>query len=335
MIQTLQRLPVSIDDLLRARDRIEPYVLQTPLVENGALSSELGCHLRFKCENLQHIGAFKARGACNAVLSLKEEEARRGIVTHSSGNHAVALARAAAIRGVPVHIVMPNNTSAAKIAAVRAFGVEPILCEPDAVSRHRTAEEAAERTGAILVPPYNDPKIIAGQGTVGLELLEQWGDFDTVVVPVGGGGLLSGVLIAIKSSRPEVQVIASEPAWADDAARSLRSGRIEMPTRYDTIADGLRTPLGDLTFPIIRGLVDEILLVEESTIANATRTIAIKARLVAEPSGAVALAALLQDPPCFRGRKVAVIIFGGNLDFDRLELHAAIGKASTLGVSVA
>jgi len=320
MIQNLQDLPVAVDDLLRARGLIEPYVLQTPLVENGALSNELGCHLRFKCENLQHIGAFKARGACNAVLSLNEEEARRGVATHSSGNHAAALARAAAIRGVPVHIVMPNNTSAGKIATVRAFGVDPILCEPDAVSRQRTAEETAERTGATMVPPYNDPKIIAGQGTVGLELLAQWEDLDTVVVPVGGGGLLSGVLIAIKSSRPEIQVIASEPVWADDAARSLRSGKIEMPTRYDTIADGLRTPLGDLTFPIIRGLLDEILLVEESTIASATRIIAAKARLVAEPSGAVALAAMLQHPSRFQGRKVAVIISGGNLDFDRFEL---------------
>jgi threonine dehydratase len=320
MMQTLKTLPVSLDDLLRARDRIVPFVLETPLVESESLSRELGCCIRFKCENLQHVGAFKARGACNAVLSLKEEEARRGVVTHSSGNHAAALARAAAIRAIPVHIVMPNNTAAGKIATVRAFGVSPILCEPDAVSRQRAAEQTAEQTGATMVPPYNDPKIIAGQGTVGLELLEQWGEFDTVVVPVGGGGLLSGVLVAIKSSRPDVRVVASEPAWADDAARSLRSGTIEMPQRYDTIADGLRTPLGDLTFPIIQGLLDEILLVDEATIANATRIITARARLVAEPSGAVAMAALLQHPSRFRGRKVVVIVSGGNLDFEGFQL---------------
>lgn len=313
-LSQLSALPVALGDVHEARERIASHVLQSPLVANADLSGELDCEIRFKCENLQHIGAFKARGACNAVLALSDELASRGVVTHSSGNHAAALARAAGIRGIPVHIVMPNNTSLGKIERVRSFGVEPILCEPDAVARQRAAEAAAERTGAVMVPPYNDRRIIAGQGTVGLELLEQWGDFDTVVVPVGGGGLLSGVLIALKSLRPAVRVIGAEPAWADDAARSLRSGRIEMPVRYDTIADGLRTPLGDLTFPIIRALVDDILLVEEATIVRATRRVASRARLLAEPSGAVALAALLQHPAGFRGRRVVVVISGGNLD---------------------
>jgi threonine dehydratase len=322
MTKVPHRFPVSVDDIRGARRRIESLVARTPLVENALLSQELDCRLYFKCENLQHAGAFKARGACNAVFSLSEAVARRGVVTHSSGNHAAALARAATIRGIPAHIVMPHNSRENKLAAVRAFGISPVLCEPDADSRRTTADAVVKQTGGTLIHPYNDPAIIAGQGTVGLEVLEQLSKIDTVVVPVGGGGLLAGVLIAIKSLRPETKVIAAEPAWADDAARSLRSGRVEMPTRYDTIADGLRTPLGNVTFPVIQALLDDILLVDEQTIADATRRIAAKAHLIAEPSGAVSLAAIIQHRPHFRGRTAVAIISGGNLDLNEFDLKS-------------
>lgn len=318
------RFPVSVDDVRSARRRIEPYVVHTPVVHNALLSRELDCQVVFKCENLQHIGAFKARGASNAVFSLGEDIARRGVVTHSSGNHAAALARAATLRGIPAHIVMPHNSLENKLATVRAFGVSPVLCEPDADSRKKTADEIQKKTGATLIHPYNDPLIIAGQGTVGLEILDQLQEIDTIVAPVGGGGLLSGVLIAIKSLRPEIKVIAAEPAWADDAARSLRSGRLEKPTRYDTIADGLRTPLGDLTFPVIQKLLDDILLVDEQTIEQATRMIAAKAKLIAEPSGAVTLAAVMQHQSHFRGQNTVLIISGGNLDLNNFDLKGAI-----------
>jgi threonine dehydratase len=312
MTAEFHRFPVSLSDIRSARRRIESHVLRTPLIENELLSRELDCGVHFKCENLQHVGAFKARGATNAVLSLSEEIACRGVVAHSSGNHAAALARAAAIRRIPAHIVMPHNSLESKIAAVRAFGVSPVFCQPDADSRRRAAAEIEKKTGATLIHPYNDVAVIAGQGTVGLEILEQSSEIDTVVVPVGGGGLLAGILIAVKSLRPEIKVIAAEPEWADDTARSLSSGRIEMPTRYDTIADGLRTPLGELTFPVIQALLDDILLVDEQTIDKATQLIAAKARLIAEPSGAVALAALIQHQPQFRGRNTVAIISGGN-----------------------
>jgi threonine dehydratase len=314
MTTQLHGLPTSLRDIEFARRRIEPHVLRTPLVENAPLSRELDCHVYFKCENLQHVGAFKARGASNAVFALTDEMAQRGVVTHSSGNHAAALARAATRRGIAAHIVMPRNSRPNKLAAVRAYGISPVLCEPDAESRRNTAAEIEQRTGATLVHPYNDPSIIAGQGTVGLEILDQWAEVDVIIVPVGGGGLLSGILIAVKTLRPEVRVIAAEPTWADDAARSLRSGKLEMPTRYDTIADGLRTPLGDLTFPVIQALVDDIVLVDEESIVDATRQIATKARLVAEPSGAVSLAALCQHRSRFRGRNVVAVISGGNLE---------------------
>jgi threonine dehydratase len=195
-----------------------------------------------------------------------------------------------------------------------------VLCEPDADSRRTTAEAIVQKTGGTLIHPYNDPAIVAGQGTVGLEILEQSSEVDTIVVPVGGGGLLSGILIAVKALRPEIKVIAAEPAWADDTARSLRSGRIEMPTRYDTIADGLRTPLGNVTFPLIQALLDDILLVDEQTIKDATRRIAAKARLIAEPSGAVSLAAVIQHPSHFRGRNTVAVISGGNLDLKHFDL---------------
>jgi threonine dehydratase len=310
---------IGVDDVRDAARRIEHYVLLTPSLFNERLSEQLGCRIHFKAENVQHIGAFKARGAVNAVFSLADEGAANGVVTHSSGNHAAALSRAAALRGIPAHVVMPHDSAPNKIEAVRAFGVEPVRCEPDADSRALSCARLQRETGATFIHPYDNPFVMAGQGSVGLEILEQVKGVDVVVVPVGGGGLLSGVLTAIKSIRPEVEVIAAEPELADDAARSLRSGNMEMPTRYDTVADGLRTPLGELTFPIIRELLDDILLVSEIAILEATRSLAADAHLVAEPSGAVTLAAVRSHRDRFAGKSVVAIVSGGNLDLRLLD----------------
>ncbi len=313
-------LPIDLPDIRVAHKRIGDWVLRTPVIACPRLRETLGVDLFFKCENLQHVGAFKARGACNAVFALTDAEAKAGVVTHSSGNHAAALARAARLRGIPAHIVMPHNSRANKMAAVRQFGIEPILCEPDAGSRQAMADRIQSETGATMIHPYNDLRVMAGQGTVGLELLEQVDRPDVVIIPVGGGGLLSGCLVAIKSLAPQVEVIAAEPAHADDAYRSLQRGQIEMPIRYDTIADGLRTPLGSNTFPIIQALLDEILLVDEDAITQATRHLLTEAKLVVEPSGAVPLAVLQHYRDRFAGKRVVVVLSGGNLDFSSFPL---------------
>jgi threonine dehydratase len=313
---------ISINDVRAAQKRIARYSLRTPLVFSEPLSREHGCRIHFKAENLQCVGAFKARGAANAVMLLSDAAAARGVVTHSSGNHAAALARAAGLRSIPAFVVMPGNSARNKIAAVRSYGVEPVFCEPTAESRAETAESLRRQTGATMIHPYDDPTVMAGQGTVGLEVLEQLPDVDAIFVPVGGGGLLAGILTAVKALHPAVKVIAAEPELADDTARSLRSGRREMPARYDSVADGLRTSVGELTFPIIRSLLDDIVLVSEQSIIEATRAIAQRAHLIAEPSGAVAFAALTQTAKRFAGQSVAVVISGGNLDLDAFHLGA-------------
>lgn len=311
---------IGIDDIREAAERIRPHVLRTPVVQTPPIGEQLGVDVAFKCENLQHVGAFKARGACNAVFSLTEEQANAGVVAHSSGNHAAALARAAKLRGIDAHIVMPHNSAAVKIAQVRLLGVEPIFCEPTTEARQAKAEEVIEQTGATLVHPYDDVRVIAGQGTVGLEVLEQMPDVDTLVIPVGGGGLLSGSLIAVKALRPDIRVIAAEPAWADDTFRSLKAGSIQPPVRYDSIGDGLRTCVGSITFPIIQELVDDILTTSEETIREATRALFHQGRLVVEPSGAVPLAVVMEYPECFTGQSVVGVISGGNLDFAAFDL---------------
>ena len=305
---------VSLQDIHQAAERICDHVVVTPIIRAWGLEEDLGCKLQFKCENLQYGFAFKARGACNAVFSLSNEEASRGVVTHSSGNHAAALARAAVLRGISAHIVMPHNSARVKLEAVRRLGVEPILCEPQSASREATAAKVQQETGATMIHPFNDRRVIAGQGTAALEILKQAPDIDIVVVPVGGGGLLAGTLIAIKSVRPDIRVVAAEPLWADDAYRSLKSGKIEPAVRTDSIADGLRTPLGSLTFPVIQNLVDDILCANEEDIAGATALLAHRVRLIAEPSGAVPLAVIRQHRSAFVGRNVMAMISGGNLD---------------------
>lgn len=305
---------VSLPDIQRARDRIRTFVRQTPVLDVVGLAGCSARRLWLKCENLQYGSAFKARGACNAVMALSDLEAARGVVTHSSGNHAAALARAAIQRGIPAHIVMPVNSARVKLQAVRSLGIEPILCAPTSAARETMAAEVQQRTGATMIHPFNHPDVIAGQGTAALEILEQIPDVDTIVVPIGGGGLLAGTLMAVKTLRPEICVIGAEPEWADDAFRSLQSGQIEPALRTDSIADGLRTPLGTLTFPIIQALADKVLCASEEHIIRATGEVAAVCRMIAEPSGVVPIAVIQQHSEIFAGRNVVALISGGNLD---------------------
>lgn len=308
----------SLEDLYAAARRIAPYVHRTPVLSSQALDALAGAELWFKCENLQKVGAFKARGAANAVFSLSEAEAARGVATHSSGNHAAALAYAAARRGIPAHVVMPENAPAVKRAAVRGYGAKIRRCAPTLAARERALAELVAETGAVYIPPYDDTRVICGQGTAALELLEAQPALDALVAPVGGGGLLSGTALAAQALRPGIEVIGAEPAGADDAYRSLRAGRILPMERPQTIADGLRTSLGRLTFPIIRAHVARIVTVTDEEIVAAMRLLYERMKLVVEPSGAVALAAVLSGRAGLAGRRVGLILSGGNADLDRL-----------------
>jgi threonine dehydratase len=318
-----------LSDIRTAHKRIESHINKTPVLTCAALDGIVGTSLFFKCENFQKVGAFKFRGACNAVFSLSDEEASRGVATHSSGNHAAALALSARKRGIPVQIVMPSNTTKVKVNAVKGYGGMITFCEPTLESRESTIARVIQETNAILIHPYNDYRIIAGQGTAALEFMEEIPDLDFIFAPVGGGGLLSGTAIAAKSLDPKIKVIGCEPKNADDAYRSKKAGKIIPAVNPNTIADGLRTSLGDKTFPIIRDLVDEILLATEEEIITAMRHILERMKIVIEPSAAVPLAVLLSrlivgqsnDSPTYkldvRGKKVGVILSGGNVDFSR------------------
>ncbi len=308
----------SLADITAARERIAAHVHVTPVYSSKLLDAHTGARVHFKCENLQKVGAFKARGASNAVFSLSDEEAAGGVATHSSGNHGAALAMAARRRGIPAHIVMPANAPVAKKSAVAAYGGLILECEPTLAAREATLERVIAGTGAHVVHPYADPRVIAGQGTVALEILEQVPDLEVIVVPVGGGGLLSGVAVAIKSLRPEVEVVAAEPEGADDAFRSFGLGELQPSTAPNTIADGLLAGLGALNFALIRQYVDTILTVTDANIVAAMRLQWTRLKTVVEPSGAVSFAALLEHPERFRGRRVVTVISGGNLDLDRL-----------------
>ena len=309
---------ITLDAVRDAHRRIEPYIHRTPVIHSRLLNAHCESEVYFKCENLQKVGAFKARGALNAVLGLDASELEAGVATHSSGNHGAALAMAAGVRGIPARIVMPSNAPAVKKAAVRTYGGEIIECEPTLIARESTLEQVVAEHGSHVVHPYDDPRIIAGQGTVGLELAEQLDAFDVVVVPVGGGGLLAGVATAIKALRPGVEVIASEPAGADDAFRSFGLGERVLQESPDTIADGLLTSLGVLNYAVIRERVDTIVTVEDTTIIEAMKLQWSRLKTVVEPSGAVTFAALLEHPERFRGRRVACVISGGNLDLEKL-----------------
>jgi threonine dehydratase len=310
---------VTMSDIAAAADRIASLVHRTPLIECDMLSESLGCRLWFKCENLQKGGAFKARGAHNAVFLLDADQAARGVITHSSGNHGAALALAARARGVSARVVVPATAPAVKKAAMARYGAAIVECEPTLEARETTVAAIQADTGAVLVHPYDDPAVIAGQGTVGLELSLQLDERpDVVLVPVGGGGLLAGVAVAVTSLWPGTEVIGVEPAGADDAFRSFHSGRWQPQTGPATIADGLLTSLGHRNFRLIRRLVDDLVTVTDEQIVEAMRLLWTGAKLVAEPSGAVALAAVLADRERFAGRSAVAVVSGGNVDLDRL-----------------
>ena len=288
------------------------------MVTSRSLDALCGARLFFKCENLQRAGVFKARGAHNAVLALSDEEARGGVLTHSSGNHGAALALAARVRRIPAYIVVPENALPSKIDNIRRYGGRIEFCPPTLAAREAAAARIQSETGARLIHAYNDPWVIAGQGTAALELLEDHPDLDAIVAPVGGGGLLSGTAIAAKGLKPEISVLGAEPAGADDAARSLQAGRLMPQTNPRTLADGLRTSLGDLTFPLIRQQVDAIVTVSEAALGENMQLVWSILKLVIEPSSAVAVAAVFQAKESLQGKRVGVILSGGNVDLDRL-----------------
>jgi threonine dehydratase len=308
----------TIDDVLAAADRIAPHVHRTPVATCASIDAIAGAELFFKCENLQKVGAFKARGATNAVFSLDDETAARGVCTHSSGNHAAALARAAALRGIPAHIVMPSSAPPVKRAAVAGYGARITECQPTLEARESTLAVVRKKTGATFIHPYDDPRVIAGQGTAALELLDQIARLDAVVVPVGGGGLASGTAITVSSLEPGLEVWGGEPAGADDAYRSLRDGRIHPSVEPKTIADGLLTSLSERTFRILSKRLEAILTVDEETIIRAMRLLWERAKLVVEPSAAVPLAAVLAHRGRFAGRRIGLILSGGNVNLDDL-----------------
>lgn len=309
---------VDVEQVRAAHERIAGHIHRTPVIHSRLLDELSGCEVFFKCENLQKVGAFKARGALNAVLGLAKDAAARGVATHSSGNHGAALAMAAAVRGIPAWVVMPDNAPAVKKAAVSAYGAVVVECEPTLKARESTLETVVAEHGAHVVHPYDDQRIIAGQGTAALELLEQLEGLSAVVVPVGGGGLLAGTATVIKALAPDIEVIAAEPSGADDAFRSFGLGYLVPQENPNTIADGLLTSLGVLNYAIIRERVDTILTVEDSTIIDAMKLQWTRLKTVVEPSGAVSFAALLEHPERFRGRRVACVISGGNVDPERL-----------------
>lgn len=310
---------VDLRDVRDAAMRIESLAHRTPIATCQTLDRLAGRQLYFKCEHLQKVGAFKFRGACNAVMKLTEDIAQRGVVTHSSGNHAQALALAAQMRGIAAHIVMPSSASPVKRLAVEGYGARVITCQPNLQSRETTAAAVQAETGGTLIPPYDHADIIAGQGTVVLELLEQVPQLDAIVTPVGGGGLVAGICAAAELN-PKLRIFAAEPAGADDAARSKAAGQLIPQTDPNTIADGLLTSMGQLTWPYIRDRVEQIVVVDDDQIVAAMRLAWERAKLLIEPSAAAAVAAVLSEP--FRRleglQHVGVVLSGGNVNLDQL-----------------
>lgn len=315
--------PLAALDIRQAHDRIRPLIHRTPILTSRHLDGLTGASIFFKCENLQKIGAFKIRGALNAVMSLTDAQAAPGVVTHSSGNHAQALALAARLRSISAHIVMPENAPRVKVDAVRGYGGRIIFCPPTHTAREEAAARVQRETNAHLVHPYNDLRIVAGQATACLELLEDQPGLDYVLAPVGGGGLISGAALAAAFFSPSTRVIGVEPAGADDAARSMISGVIEPSLNPRTLADGLLTSLGSVTFPIIRKHVDRILTVSEPALIGAMRLVWERMKIIIEPSSAVPLAALLEGLLDVKGKKVGLILSGGNADLDNLPWKSA------------
>jgi len=319
-------LQIDSKTIERAAERINAYVHKTPVISSENINSITGAQVFFKCENLQKAGAFKTRGAVNAVFSLSKEELGNGVCTHSSGNHAAALARAASLRNTKAYVVMPDNSSKVKIAAVKNYNGEITFCTPNLASREKTLKAIREKTGATEIHPYNDLRIIAGQATAAKEFFGQIKQLDIVMAPVGGGGLLSGTALSTHFFSPETKVIAAEPKGADDAFRSFYSSNFVPSENPRTIADGLLTSLGSLTFPIIQKYVNSILTVSEESIVEAMKLIWERTKLIVEPSSAVPLAAILENKKGFFQKRVGIIISGGNVDLDNLPWNPALAQ---------
>lgn len=311
-------MTVSYDDILEAQKRVSSFIHRTPVLSSQFFNKLSGAEVYFKCENFQKTGSFKIRGATNAVFSLSENECSLGVATHSSGNHGAALAQAATWRKTQCHVVVPKNAPHTKIAAIKNYGARITLCEPSLRSREAVLQEVIAETGATYIPPYNANPVIAGQGTAVLELCQSVPNLDVILVPIGGGGLAAGSAISATHSRGNVRLIAVEPKGADDAARSFQGGELVVDAIPETIADGLRTSLGSITWPLVRDYVSDIVVVSEDSIIQATKTVWERMKIVVEPSGAVPVAALTEDELPFRDQKVGIVISGGNVDLDKL-----------------
>jgi threonine dehydratase len=306
------------NDIIASAQRIAPYIHQTPVLSSRLINEYLDAEVFFKCENFQRAGAFKMRGATNAILLLNKEEIKYGVATHSSGNHAAALSLAARNIGVKAYIVMPSDSSQVKVDAVRQYGGTITFCEPNVQAREEMLKKVVSESSATEIHPYNNVRIIAGQATAAKELIVQTERLDVIMAPVGGGGLLSGTALSATYFSPGTIVIAAEPKNADDAWRSFKAGSIQPVSPLHTIADGLRTSLGSITFPIIRDHVKEIITVDESSIIDAMRLIWMRMKIIVEPSSAVPLAALFKQKSRFKGQKIGIILSGGNVDLDHL-----------------
>jgi threonine dehydratase len=307
---------ISKQSIIEAHERINAYVHRTPVLTSESINTISGCSIFFKCENLQKVGAFKARGAMNAALQIPESDRSKGIATHSSGNHAQAIARAGKILGIPAYIVMPSNAPQIKKDGVKGYGGQIFECEPTLQARETTLADVIAKTGATEIHPFNNYHVMIGQATAARELFEEVSELDYLLAPVGGGGLLSGTLIAAKYFSPQTKVIAGEPEGADDAYRSMQSGKIEL-SQSNTIADGLLTTLGDKTFPIIKENVERVITVSDAEIVSAMRLIWERMKIIIEPSAAVTFAAVLKDKASFKGKKVGIIFSGGNVDLEK------------------
>jgi len=309
---------LTFEHVLQARSRIKEHIHQTPILTSNYLNRLIGAEIFFKCENFQKAGAFKVRGACNAVFGLTEQQARFGVATHSSGNHALSLSYAAGQRGIPCHVVMPRTAPEAKKDAVRGYGGIITECDPSTSSREQVFERVQAESGGEFVHPYNDPRVIAGQATCSAEMLEQVEGLDTLIAPIGGGGMISGTCLTLSNLAPSIEIIAAEPVQADDAARSLLAGRIIADDAPETIADGLKVPLKDNTWYFVQRYVSEVMTASEQEIIDAMKLTWKRMKIVIEPSCAVPLATMLKYPERFRGKRVGVVITGGNVDLDQL-----------------
>jgi threonine dehydratase len=309
---------VTAEEILNAANRIRPFIHRTPVLTSCSINQMMEKQLFFKCENFQKVGAFKARGATNTLFSIPENELINGVATHSSGNHAQALSWAAALKNIPAYIVMPSNSSQVKVDAVRSYGGIITFCEPTLIAREKTLTKVMQQTGAIEIHPYNDTRIIAGQATAALELMQEVEDLDLVLAPVGGGGLLSGTALSAHHFYPETDVIGVEPEQANDAFLSFTHKKFIPSVNPDTIADGLRTSLGTITFPIILDHVKNIITVREDSLIEAMRIMWERMKIIVEPSSAVPLAAVLEKKILPGYEKIGIILSGGNVDLENL-----------------